>query len=202
MAAVAGTKGMPRAEREALILDAATSLFAERGFVATSLSDVAAAAGITKPLVYSYFGPKDDLFAACLARASANIVTHVEAALVDVAPGVDAAFVVLEAMFTALAPRPQDWSLLYDTTVPSGTAVAAKLRDHRRLVAAPAIIGVRQGALANGLTDADDITAATEVWLSVLSALVRWWLAHPDQTVQDMLARCHRMFTAITGQER
>ncbi|SFR29108.1 DNA-binding transcriptional regulator, AcrR family [Lentzea waywayandensis] len=164
-----------------------------------TLSDVAAAAGITKPLVHSYFGSKDDLFAACLTRARSNIVTHVEEALVDVTPGLDAAFTVLEAVFTALAPRPHDWSLLYDTTVPPGTAAAVALRAQRRLVAAPAITGVREGALAHGLTDADDITAATEVWLSVLSALVRWWLAHPDHTVADMLARCRRMFTAIAG---
>jgi len=189
---------MPRSQREVLILDSAARLFVERGFAGTSLGDVAAAAGITRPMVYSYFGTKDDLFAACVAAASANIVAHVEQALVGVEPDLDMAFVVLEALFTALAGRPHDWSLLYETPVPNDLAGAATLKEHSRRVAALAIQGVRQVAERADLTDADDISAATEVWMSVLSALVRWWLAHPDQTVPDMLARCRRLLAVVT----
>jgi AcrR family transcriptional regulator len=39
----------------------AASLFADKGFAGTSIREVAAAAGVTKPTVYYYFGSKDGL---------------------------------------------------------------------------------------------------------------------------------------------
>ena len=55
--------------RPAEILDAALALFAERGFAATKLDDVAAAAGIGKGTVYLYFPTKEDLFRAVVRQA-------------------------------------------------------------------------------------------------------------------------------------
>lgn len=46
----------------AAILDAARRLFAERGHAATTVRDVAAAAGVDPALVIRYFGSKDELF--------------------------------------------------------------------------------------------------------------------------------------------
>ncbi|MFE3029993.1 TetR/AcrR family transcriptional regulator, partial [Nocardia tengchongensis] len=60
----AGTKGVPRAEREAQILDVAAAEIARVGYAGLSLAVVAAEAGVSKPLVYSYFGTKDGLYLA------------------------------------------------------------------------------------------------------------------------------------------
>ncbi|WP_194836056.1 TetR/AcrR family transcriptional regulator [Nocardia sp. XZ_19_369] len=204
MAIAVGTKKMPRAERERLILDAATRLFAEDGFGATSLAGIAAAAGITKPLVHSYFGPKEALFEACLARASENIEQHVRTRIVDVPQDISMAYAVLDAVFTALEPRPHDWALLHEVVVPADSAAADSLHRHRRRVVTLAIDGIRDLARTMNLTDPADIDAATQVWLSALSALVRWWLAHPDNTAQDMLLRSERVFVGFgrLGRER
>lgn len=55
--------GRPKdlAKRQA-ILRAATELFMEQGFAATSMDAVAAAAGVSKLTVYSHFGDKEGLF--------------------------------------------------------------------------------------------------------------------------------------------
>ncbi|RZS36552.1 TetR family transcriptional regulator [Herbihabitans rhizosphaerae] len=50
-----------RAETRQRILDAAIEVFGERGIAASSVSDVAAAAGMTKGAVYSNFTGKDEL---------------------------------------------------------------------------------------------------------------------------------------------
>ena len=52
-------KRMPRADRERLMLDVAEKMFANRGFHDASMDEVAAAAGITKPMLYNYFGSKE-----------------------------------------------------------------------------------------------------------------------------------------------
>lgn len=52
--------------RPAELLDAAMACFAERGFAATRMDDVAARAGVTKGTVYLYFPGKEELFKAML----------------------------------------------------------------------------------------------------------------------------------------
>jgi len=56
------------------VLRVATALFAERGYQGTSLREVAAAAGCTKPALYYHFGNKESLFLAAL-RTEAEALT-------------------------------------------------------------------------------------------------------------------------------
>mgnify|MGYP003342066505 CR=1 FL=1 len=46
------------------ILQEAVKLFYERGFTGTTLDDIAAALGVTKPFIYTHFRSKVDLLAA------------------------------------------------------------------------------------------------------------------------------------------
>jgi len=53
-----GAKLQIREYKESLIIDAAADLFYERGFQRTTLDDIAAALGVTKPFIYTYFKSK------------------------------------------------------------------------------------------------------------------------------------------------
>lgn len=55
-------------ERRAQIMDSAVRLIVARGLSSCSLEEVAAEAGVSKPLVYKYFASRDDLLKAVLAR--------------------------------------------------------------------------------------------------------------------------------------
>ncbi|MGY2050007.1 TetR/AcrR family transcriptional regulator [Methylobacterium sp. JK268] len=59
-----GTRQRRKEERPGEILEAAFEEFAQNGFAATRLDDVAARAGITKGTIYVYFPSKEDLFVA------------------------------------------------------------------------------------------------------------------------------------------
>lgn len=48
------------------VIDAALRVFAERGYAAASIRDIAALAGVTKPVVYYHFGSKAGLYQALL----------------------------------------------------------------------------------------------------------------------------------------
>ena len=61
-----------RAETRRRILDAAFDVFGRRGIAATSLSEVAATAGLTKGAVYSNFASKDDLVLALMDEHAAG----------------------------------------------------------------------------------------------------------------------------------
>src|SRR5256714_5258063 len=73
---------LPRAEREERMLDAALDVFTERGFDAASMDEIAAASGITKPMLYSYFGSKEGLYVACIDRAARPMIEALRVAVV------------------------------------------------------------------------------------------------------------------------
>jgi AcrR family transcriptional regulator len=76
-------RGRPRkiapAERRQAILDAALTVFAECGFEAARLDDVAARAGVAKGTLYLYFKDKETLFEELLRGAVSPLVEHVTA---------------------------------------------------------------------------------------------------------------------------
>lgn len=75
--------------RPAEILDAALAVFAQKGFAATKLDDIAARAGITKGTIYLYFDSKQALFEA-LARQSVGAQIEQVTAQLATFPGTSA----------------------------------------------------------------------------------------------------------------
>ncbi len=55
-------------ERARLIDEAATRLFADQGYAATTVEDIVAAAGVTKPMLYRHYESKQDLCIRLLER--------------------------------------------------------------------------------------------------------------------------------------
>ncbi|CAM4384702.1 Fatty acid metabolism regulator protein [Mycobacterium basiliense] len=72
-----GTKRLPRAVREQQMLDAAVQMFSLNGYHETSMDTIAAAAEISKPMLYLYYGSKEDLFGACLNREMSRFIDAV-----------------------------------------------------------------------------------------------------------------------------
>src|ERR671930_505015 len=73
MPAIESRQRLPVAERRALIVEAAGRLFGERGYDATRLDEIAAAAGVTKPILYRHFDSKRDLYLSLLDRHRADL---------------------------------------------------------------------------------------------------------------------------------
>ncbi len=68
-------------ERRQQLLDIGRSLFAERGFEATSIEEIAARAGVSKPVVYEHFGGKEGLYAVVVDREMQRLTDRVVSAL-------------------------------------------------------------------------------------------------------------------------
>ena len=95
----AGTKGVPRVDRETQILQIASEHFGTAGFAATSVATVAERAGISKPLIYSYFGSKEGLYEACLDRGGALLAEEMERIAAGDAVGVERGMRTLGGLF-------------------------------------------------------------------------------------------------------
>ena len=60
-----------KSDSKAVILDTATALFAEKGYAGTSVREIVARAGVTKPVLYYYFKNKEGVLLTILDRAAA-----------------------------------------------------------------------------------------------------------------------------------
>lgn len=196
----AGTKGVARAEREAQILDVACRVFGESGFAGTSVADVAEAAGISKPLIYNYFGSKEGLHALCVRHAAQVLWTEFERSSGTGTVGVERAIETLDGMFRALAPQPWMWRVVFDSSAPASGPSREALAEYESKLFALGEDGVSDLMRNAGNTDHDDISAMHMVWESTFRALVTWWLDHPEVPPEAMTQRCVRLFSTIFGE--
>ena len=88
-----------RAETRRRVLDAAFQVFSERGIAASSLNEVAAAAGLTKGAVYSSFDSKDDLV---LALMEEHAAARIHDSLAEVGTGGDTITAIADVLASAM----------------------------------------------------------------------------------------------------
>ncbi|MEU1017560.1 TetR/AcrR family transcriptional regulator [Streptomyces sp. NPDC005898] len=72
---------MTGAERREQLLDIGRTLFASKGFEGTSVEEIAAKAGVSKPVVYEHFGGKEGLYAVVVDREMRQLLDMVTSAL-------------------------------------------------------------------------------------------------------------------------
>jgi AcrR family transcriptional regulator len=106
-------KRLPRAVREQQMLAAATAVFASSGFHGASMDEIAARAGISKPMVYAYLGSKEELFVACLHRAGTAMMEAVAQAVGPDLPADEQLWRGLLAFFTCVDEQRDGWLVLY-----------------------------------------------------------------------------------------
>ena len=76
------------AKRDAVLLTA-VRMFNERGFHASSLDDVAAALGVSKPTIYHYLGNKEQVLIECVSRGLEALLEAVDASGQETGSGLD-----------------------------------------------------------------------------------------------------------------
>ncbi|MDP4015470.1 MAG: TetR/AcrR family transcriptional regulator [Candidatus Nanopelagicales bacterium] len=72
---------LPRKQRRLQLLEAARSVFVAMGFHSASMDDIAARAGVTKPVLYQHFGSKRDLYLAVLDCEATSFLKFMSSAL-------------------------------------------------------------------------------------------------------------------------
>ena len=182
---------MPTAERRAVILRAAGPLFARDGYAGTRLDDVAAGAGVTKPILYRHFDSKKALYVALLDKHEADLPTFFER-VARVAPDLapDALVrLILEHWLDYVRENRHAWAMLFRDA--SGDD---ELRRRRLEVSARAreVMAGFVAAVGGARVPAEQVEPTAELLTSGLAGLALWWIDRPDvpkHTVVDAAAR-------------
>jgi AcrR family transcriptional regulator len=74
---------MTHSQRHEQLIDVARGLFAEKGLEGTSVEEIAAAAGVSKPVVYEHFNGKEGLYDVVVDRAVTALQEKISDALAD-----------------------------------------------------------------------------------------------------------------------
>ena len=156
---------------------AAHALFAEHRYAAVKMDQIAASVGVTKPLLYNYFGNKEQLYIACMERAGDSLTrTIAEAVGQTESPG-DALGAGVRAFFSFLDSDRAAWAVLFDETLPRGGEVAERVADYRGVIV-ELVSGSMLAQLPQEKRDAAriEIEALSTALLGAAEALARWWL--------------------------
>jgi AcrR family transcriptional regulator len=182
---------LPRAERERQTLAAAHALFAERGYAGVTMDDVAEAVGVTKPLLYKYFGNKERLYLACMEPAGDALIRTVVDAVTPTATPTDALRAGLLAFFQFLDDDSDAWRVLFDETLPVSGQVAQRVAEHRdRVTELVATAVLTQLPPERRPMDRSEVEALSAAVLGAAEALGRWWLrtqAIPSKDAAELL---------------
>jgi AcrR family transcriptional regulator len=108
-----GTKRLPRAVREQQMLDAAVQMFSVNGYHETSMDAIAAQAEISKPMLYLYYGSKEELFGACHDRELGRFVDSVRADIDFTQPARDLLRNAVVSFLSYIDANRASWMVLY-----------------------------------------------------------------------------------------
>src|SRR6201747_713762 len=128
-ASVARTR-LARADRMEQTLLAAHALFAERGYAAVKMDEIAASVGVTKPMLYNYFGNKEQLYITCMERAGDSLTATVATAVGATASPGDALGAGVRSFFSFLDSDRAAWAVLFDETLPRGGESGARVAGY------------------------------------------------------------------------
>ncbi len=157
--------------RRRQLFEVALSLFAEHGYPATTMDDIAEAAGVTKPLVYQHFESKRALYLELMDVFSTELVTRIVKATATAQGPRQQVELGFAAYFELMVDNEQAFRLLYGRDAPDDPELGAALRrvedtiaqaidplidagldPEHRLLLAHAVVGMAEGASRHWLT--------------------------------------------------
>jgi len=158
--------------------------FGRRGFASVTMDEIAEAAGISKPMLYAYFGSKEGLFVAAAEAAGDRLRERVRAAVKT--PGL-APDRRLWAGFTevfAFVEQHRDaWLVLYPVGDISSGPIGAGARRARAgmasLLAELFAVTAREAGLGEQASGQTEMLAHAVTGATIASA--SWWLEHSSE---------------------
>jgi AcrR family transcriptional regulator len=175
---------LDRASRRETILRGAATAFGEKGYAATSMEDVAAAAGITKLIVYRHFTSKEELYDEVLERVSERGRELFMAGLQSGRPASGA----VQSLLTVAREQPEGFTLLWRHAIRE-----PQFADHARTIRQRGVRAAETLLASLGFEAGPTRRWAAETIMSYLVASVLHWLeegrAAQDEEFIDRVTR-------------
>lgn len=185
---------LPRVQREAQMLEAASRLFAAQGFDATSMDEIAQACGVTKPMLYAYFGSKQGLYQAMIERAGGHVLSLLMSLQEERDPerrlrqGV-------ALLIDFVSRHRESWRLVLDDERQGGRDIAG-YRRHILVALALTLQQLRPDGVPEAA--AEPVARAwAHVLLGAAESGAQWWLHTPGVGVEAVLTLADQVLSGL-----
>lgn len=192
---------LPATERRNTILEAGGRLFGASGYEATTVDDVAAAAGVTKPIVYRHFGSKEGLYLAILERHRHDLPSFGDAGGLDGGGSPASSAVGIETMRTILSTwldyvqsHSYAWRMLF-----WDTGGGLEIEQFRRVVSTQArqVLAALIRSYGRESIAPEEAEPLAELMRSGMASLVLWWLEHASMPREAILESLIRVWSGL-----
>ena len=185
---------LPKDERRALILDAAARVFADRGYEAASLDEIADAADISKPVIYDHFESKKALHIELLELQTGEMLEFMTRRAISQETTEGQLAAGLEAFLEFVENHPYAWRMIFrDPTAADADIEKAQRRVQGRATAAIAELAGRHPVedLSDGALDHElAVEAFAQMLKTSANGIAAWWYEHralPREAILAML---------------
>jgi AcrR family transcriptional regulator len=198
----ASSVGRPRIlsldELHRRVAAAAAQEFSQHGYDAARIDVIAAAAGVSKPVLYRAFGSKSDLYCTLLERFAADLATAAMGSFrVEQSSVVGRFRAIIDSWFRVLADHPSEWRML-NTATSTDPEIRSTVERVTAMQLRNDVTMIRSFLPSLPVAEVDPIAEALR---GSLIAIGSWWLAHPavprDVAVDAMTRVCAGLF-AVT----
>jgi len=171
-------KRLTAVERRNQLIEIGRTVFAERGYEATSVEEIAERAGISKPIVYEHFGGKEGLYAVIVDREMEFVIGEITVAISDGTPRERIEGAAL-AFLRYVKDRPDGFAVL-SRDAPANVGMASLLAE----------VADRVGQIfATEFKKAGFNTKAAPIYAQALIGMVtfvgQWWQEDQRMSVEE-----------------
>jgi AcrR family transcriptional regulator len=173
---------LPASERRAQLIEVGRTVFAKRGYEATSMEEIADRAKVSKPVVYEHFGGKEGLYAVIVDREMDYVVRRIVEAISVGSPRerIEAASL---AFLTYVKDQPDGFAVLSQDSPTTATRgrLSSLLND----------LAERVGdVFAKSFKDAGYDAKAAPIYAQALVGMVtfvgKWWTGARKPPVEEV----------------
>ena len=161
----------------------ARGLFAEKGFDATSIEEIASRARVSKPVVYEHFGGKEGLYAVIVDRELMTISTTITASL----RSSTSASIIVEraalALLTYIEDSPDGFRILSSGSDRSAGTYSTLLAD-----VAIQVSGILASQFSAHGIDPRTAPLYAQMLVGIVAMPSQWWLENRTMTKEEVAA--------------
>ena len=158
---------------------AAERLFSERGYHGVSMDEIATASGISKPMLYDYFGSKEGLFLACVERARGRLFEEIAGAVRGADEAEAALRAGVEAFLVFANAQRATWTVLFGEGGRFNETASAIRAEQAGLIAQL----LRELPGWDREPDAEELDAVAHIFVGAAEAIAFWAVARPGVTL-------------------
>lgn len=174
---------MSAGERREQLIAVARGLFAEKGFDATSIEEIASRAKVSKPVVYEHFGGKECLHAVIVDRELMTISTTITASL----RSSTSASIIVEraalALLTYIEDSPDGFRILSSGSDRSAGTYSTLLAD-----VAIQVSGLLASQFSAHGLDPRTAPLYAQMLVGIVAMPSQWWLENRTMTKEEVAA--------------